>query len=138
MHVTFANHEDLGYLTKEDYHIGPEVLEHKIARSEILVLRRDNRRIGFLRFGYFWDEIPFMNLLWIENKLRGRGGGTRLVSFWEDEMRKQGHGTVMTSSLSNERAQYLYRKLGYDDCGSLLMPGEPLEIVFIKKLSKIL
>lgn len=78
-----------------------------------------------------------MNLLWVKEGLRGEGAGVRLVSFWECERREQGHGMVTTSSLSNERAQYFYRRLGYDDCGSLLMSGELLEMVLIKKLSEI-
>ena len=94
----------------------------------------EDRPVGFLRYGYFWDVIPFMNLLGVEEGSRGKGYGTRLVSFWEKEMRKLGHGSVMTSSLSNERAQHLYRRLGYVDVGSLLMPDEPLEIVFLKGL----
>jgi ribosomal protein S18 acetylase RimI-like enzyme len=75
-----------------------------------------------------------MNLLWVEEQSRGKGYGTQLVSFWESEMRKLGHDSVMTSSLSSERAQHLYRRLGYVDVGSLLMPDEPLEIVFLKEL----
>jgi ribosomal protein S18 acetylase RimI-like enzyme len=66
--------------------------------------------------------------------LRGKGSGTQLISFWEDQMRKLGHEMIMTSTLSNERAQHLYRRLGYEDCGSLLMRGEPLEILFLKRL----
>ena len=50
-------------------------------------------------------------------------------------MRVSGHEMVMTSTLSNERAQHLYRRLGYKDCGSLLMPEEPLEILFCKRLT---
>jgi hypothetical protein len=49
-------------------------------------------------------------------------------------MRKLGYNSVMTSSASSERAQHLYRRLGYVDVGSLLMPDEPLEIVFLKVL----
>lgn len=33
-----------------------------------------------------------------------------------------------------ERAQHLYRKLGYEDSGCLLMPEEALEILFSKRL----
>lgn len=40
----------------------------------------------------------------------------------------------MTSSLSNEEAQHFYRKLNYVDSGALLLPEEPLEIIFVKKL----
>lgn len=76
-------------------------------------------------------------MLWVEEGLRGRGLGARLIAFWEDEMRGSGHDLVMTSTLSNERAQHLYRKLGYEDCGGLLMPDEPLEILFLKRLYEV-
>jgi hypothetical protein len=39
---------------------------------------------------------------------------------------------VLTSTLANERGQFLYRKLGYQDCGALLFPNEPLEIILRK------
>jgi len=32
--------------------------------------------------------------------------------------------------MSNESSQYFYRKLGYVDANSLLLLGEPLEIIF--------
>ena len=135
--VAFASLEDLGYLAEEDRHLGRDVIEEKVARREIVVAHLEDRRVGFLRYGHFWDEIPFMNLLWVREGLRGKGYGTQLVSFWEDEMRKLGHGSVMTSTLSNERAQHLYRRLGYEDVGSLLMPNEPLEILFLKRLHEV-
>ncbi len=134
MPIAFASTEDLDYLVDGDRHVPPRVLEQKVGRREILVLWHDDRRTGVLRYGHFWDRIPFMNMLWVEEGLRGRGFGTRLISFWEDEMRGLGHDMVMTSTLSSERAQHLYRKLGYQDCGCLLMPGEALEILFSKRL----
>ena len=134
MRVAFASPDNLDFLVAEDHHVNRDVIRDKIARREVMVAHVEDRRVGFLRHGYFWDEIPFMNLLWIEEQSRGKGYGTQLVSFWESEMRKLGHDSVMTSSLSSERAQHLYRRLGYVDIGSLLMPDEPLEIVFLKGL----
>ena len=135
MHIDFAGAADLDYLVAKDRHLSSGVLEQKVGRREILMLWHDDSRAGLLRFGYFWDEIPFMNLLWVQEDLRDRGFGTRLVSFWENVMRESGYEMVMTSTLSNERAQHLYRRLGYRDCGSLLMPEEPLEILFSKRLA---
>ena len=134
MRVAFAGPDDLDFLVAEDHHVNRDVIRDKIARREVMVAHVEDRRVGFLRHGYFWDEIPFMNLLWVEEQSRGKGYGTQLVSFWESEMRKLRHYSVMTSSLSSERAQHLYRRLGYVDVGSLLMPDEPLEIVFLKGL----
>jgi ribosomal protein S18 acetylase RimI-like enzyme len=135
MRIAFAEPEDLDFLAGEDRHVSRGIIEQKIERREIVVLRHDGRRAGLLRWGYFWDEIPFMNLLWVREELRGRGFGTRLVAFWEDEMRKAGYEEAMTSTMSNEQAQHLYRRLGYRDCGSLLLGDEPLEIILLKKLA---
>jgi hypothetical protein len=50
-------------------------------------------------------------------------------------VQKAGYKEVMTSTLSSERAQNLYRRLGYEDYGCLLLTGEPLEIILSKKLA---
>jgi ribosomal protein S18 acetylase RimI-like enzyme len=134
LRVAFAGPDDLDFLDEEDHHIARSVIREKVARREVMVAYVEDRPVGFLRHGYLWDEIPFMNLLWVEEASRGKGYGTQLVAFWEREMRNLGHDAVMTSSLSNERAQHLYRRLGYVGVGSLLMPDEPLEIVFLKGL----
>lgn len=134
MRVAFASPDDLDFLAGKDHHVDRDVIRAKVARREIMVAYAEDYPVGFLRHGYLWDEIPFMNLLWVEEESRGKGYGTQLISFWEREMRKLGHDAVMTSSSSNERAQHLYRRLGYVDVGSLLMPDEPLEIVFLKGL----
>lgn len=75
-----------------------------------------------------------MNMLYVLEGVRGKGYGKELVAFWEDEMRRKGYDRVLTSTLSSEQAQFFYRKLGYTDCGALLLPDEPLEIIFLKNL----
>ena len=82
----------------------------------------------------FWDNIPFMNMLYLNESYRNKGIGKELVRFWETEMKKKGYNLVMTSTLSNEQAQHFYRKLGYKDSGSLLLENEPLEIIFTKRI----
>lgn len=134
--IQFATQADFAYLAAHDRHVTPAIVTQKIARGEIIMLYDDAnvRPIGWLRFGYFWDELPFMNLVYIEETFRRRGLGTRLIGFWEEAMRRQDHACVLTSSLANEQAQHLYRRLGYQDCGALLLPGEALEIIFRKNL----
>ena len=135
MRITFAGPEDFDYLVEMDPHVRSDVLKRKIDRQEVIVLWRDDQRAGWLRYGYFWDALPFMNMLYVRDELRGQGLGTRLVMFWETEMRESGYDRVMTSTLSDENAQHFYRKLGYEDRGCLLLPGEPLEILFVKPLT---
>ena len=40
----------------------------------------------------------------------------------------------MASTQADETAQHSYRKLGYQDCGSLCLANQALEIIMIKIL----
>lgn len=75
-----------------------------------------------------------MNMLYLLDNERGKGNGSRLVIFWENEMKQKNYEFVLTSTQSNEEAQFFYRKIGYVDSGALLLPNEPLEIILYKKL----
>jgi len=135
MKIEFANIEtSYQYLKENDPHVSTKIIRRKIEQNEIIILSDMGKIVGWLRFGYFWDMIPIMNMLSLEENYRGRGLGTQLVSFWETTMQEQGHTSVMTTTLSDEQAQHFYRKLGYKDVGALLLPSEALEIVFIKTL----
>ena len=50
---------------------------------------------------------------------------------WEQDMRMQGYGMVLTSTQVDEDARHFYRKFGYKDCGGLTVdvPGyeQPME-----------
>jgi hypothetical protein len=63
-----------------------------------------------------------------------RCAGRVLVKHWEETMLQEGHGRVLTSTLSNESAQHFYRRLSYIDCGSLFLPGGAAEIIWRKEL----
>lgn len=136
MEIDFASIDiDFEYLQENDVHIPVHRLHTKIERKEIIVIRNNGISIGWLRFGFFWDMIPIMNMLSLEENFRSKGFGTQLVSFWENKMQKQGHNIVLTTTLSDEDAQHFYRKLGYKDTGALLLPDEALEIILIKHLA---
>lgn len=90
--------------------------------------------MGWLRWNLFWDNTPFMNMLFMIKEYRSNGHGKAMVSYWERMMQEEGYKLVVTSSLSNEAAGHFYGKLNYVDSGALLLPEEPLEIIFVKKL----
>jgi GNAT superfamily N-acetyltransferase len=135
-HIRLATQDDLHDLSEKD-HILERELASILRLGRILVAEEgsEGRFIGWLRWGLFWDEVPFMNLLYVEEPRRGEGVGRQLVSEWERACGQDGHTTVMTSTVSAESAQHFYRKLGYSDAGCLLLPGEPAEIFFIKEIA---
>ncbi|MFR2838083.1 MAG: GNAT family N-acetyltransferase [Zhenhengia sp.] len=134
MTIRIANKSDLSILVHYDKHISADELVYSMMRERILIIEENNHLIGWLRYNLFWDNTPFMNMLYILEDYRGKRYGKVLTLFWEEKMKCLGYELVMTSTLSNEGAQHFYRKLGYRDAGSLLLPQEPLEIIFIKSI----
>ena len=132
--IRYAVDDDFELLSKYDNHICKTELRNCIKTKRILIMFNDDIFIGWLRFNMFWDNIPFMNMLYLLEEHRGKRYGSQLVSFWENEMLKRRYKMVLTSTQSNEQAQFFYRKIGYVDCGSLLLPDEPLEIILLKNL----
>lgn len=132
--IEYASADDLPFLMRGDQNC--PTLPEKVSRHEVLVARLDAIAVGWLRFGYFWDTIPFMHLLFLLEPYRGQGIGRQLVTFWEDEMKRLGHQQVLTSTQANQRAQHFYRKLGYADVGGFTLPGQPgLELLLHKSLA---
>ncbi|WGW10610.1 GNAT family N-acetyltransferase [Saxibacter everestensis] len=131
--ATTEHHE---FLATHDHHVRPEVLASLIDAGQILVVEAEGEPLGWLRWNLFWDEIPFMNLLFVLGEQRALGLGRALVDAWETTLREQGHKLVLTSTQADEDAQHFYRKLGWTDCGALLLPGDPTEIIFRKVLTE--
>lgn len=132
--IRYAKAVDFAKLSELDAHISENELKSCIERQRIIIYEKNDFIVGWLRFGMFWDNTPFINMLYIIDGERGKGFGTALCDLWESEMQVQGYDTVLTSTLSNEQAQHFYRKRGYKDCGSLILPEEPLEIILMKQL----
>ncbi len=128
-----AKIDDLKELTKLENHINSDKLKSKILNKEIYVLLKENKIIGWLRFSMFWDEHPFMNMLYIVKEYRNKGYGKKLVCFWEERLKEKGYKNFMTSTQSDEEAQHFYRNLGYKDIGGFVLPNEPFELILLKK-----
>lgn len=135
MDIRIATQNEYAQLAGLDHHISKAMLAQKISQGEVIVAVQEAVVIGWLRYGYFWDSIPYMNMLTVLGEYRGQGIGTQLIAYWEAMLRDRGFIEVLTSTMANERSQFLDRKLGYQDCGALLLPGEPLEIILRKDLA---
>lgn len=133
--IRYANKGDIDFISKYDEHISKDELVNIVEHNRVILMFVDDKFVGWLRYSLFWDNTPFMNMLYFLDNERGKGYGKKLVTFWETEMKKLNYKFVLTSTQSNEEAQFFYRKLNYKDNGSLLLPDEPLEIIFYKELN---
>jgi ribosomal protein S18 acetylase RimI-like enzyme len=134
MILRYAEPGDYPWLKDHEQHISGRTLENKIADKEVYVAQEDGVLLGWLRYNLFWDDVPFMNKLYIVEGHRKKGIGKKLTGRWEEEMKQRGYHRVLTSTQSNEEAQHFYRKMGYTDIGGLKYPGEPYELIFFKAI----
>jgi len=134
MKIELATEKDYKYIVERDRHIPETLVRTKIKANEIFIIKDSEKEIGWMRYGYFWDNIPFMNMIWIDEEYRGQGVGKKIVLHWEEIMRQRGFELIMTSTQSNEEAQHFYRKIGYRDAGCLLLETQPLEVILTKNL----
>lgn len=134
MNIRTASPGDLAALSRCDRHIDPGELETSVRLGRVYVAEERGELAGWLRWNLFWDNTPFMNLLYVLEGHRGKGFGRALVEHWENRMKREGYETVMTSTQSSEYAQHFYERLGYGAVGGFLPPGEGYELIFCKKL----
>ena len=134
MIIRAAELKDIDLIKQYDKHIAKVEIENVIMSGRVVIGEEDNEFIGWLRYNYFWDNIPFMNMLYILDKYRSKGYGKKLVEYWEIEMKRLGFHIVMTSTQSNEYAQHFYGKLGYKVVGGFSIEKEPYELILSKEI----
>ncbi len=144
MIIELAQSKDKQNITQLDSHIDPERLEECIRNGQVYVLKIKNDGqnhelndsvVGVLRYSLFWQSIPFVDLLYIDETYRGKGFGTEMMGAWEQAMKVLGYKYVMTSTQSDEDAWRFYEKLEYIKVGGFLPPEQDAdEWIYLKQL----
>lgn len=138
LEISFATPADISTWAVYDNYISKDELSRKIAVNRCYLLKNNSVPVGVMRYNLFCDTLPFLTMLYFDELQRGKGFGRQAVLHWENEMRTHGYPCVMTSTQSDETAQFFYRKLGYKDTGCLILTipaiAQPAELFFIKQL----
>lgn len=136
--INYVTEADKAFWFRLDAHLPEAEFAKKVREKQGYVLSEDGIPKGLLRYNLFWDNTPFCTMLYVDPAARKQGCGRLLMQFWEEDMRKQNYGMVMTSTRVDETAQHFYRKLGYKDCGGLMIdvPGyeQPMELFLSKAI----
>ena len=130
--IRYAGKDDLIWLSENDEHISMDIIKNKIKNKEIYIVENNKKNIGWLRYNLFWDNVPFMTMIYLLEECRKLGIGTKLIKYWENEMKQNGYKSVLTSTQSNEEEQHFYRKMGFKEIGGFKYFNDPYEIIFQK------
>jgi len=131
--VIYAVSDDIREIEQYDGHVTEQMLAKAISDKRVLVFKSADIVMGLVRWNYFWDSIPFLNMLFVPSGYTHHGVGTGLLKFWESEMQAQGYTRVLTSTMAKERGQHFFRKFGYRDIGNLYDEGAGLELILEKR-----
>lgn len=138
MNIRLMTLEDKSFVMSIDKHVDDGKYDKRVYSECGYIICEGDDMVGVLSFTILWDNLPFMNLIFVKEEFRGKGIGSKAILAWEEEMRNKGYGMVLISTQVDETAQHLYRKLGYIECGSLLFHGtildQPMEMFMRKGL----
>ena len=134
MRIRWAIPKDVDRLAVLDRHLSPAQLAQAVEQGRVLTAWDGQVLAGWLRYGWFWDNTPFLNLLFVQKEYRGQGWGNLLLRRWEEEMKRQGFSVLLTSTQAQEQSQHFYRHFGYRDVGGFLLPPEPYELILAKNI----
>ena len=135
MTIRTAVPADLDGIRNYDRHIPAARLEDCIRRGQVDVLEDNGKILGVLRWNLFWQSLPFLDLIYLDDALRGQGWGSKMMARWEENMASQGFRHVLLSTQEDELAKFFYEKLGYALCGDFLPPDqEARELIYRKEL----
>ena len=143
VHVKFASSQDFDVVRHFDPHsiyIDPEKLKYKLMQKEVLIAQFKDKIVGIIKFSYFWSTRPYLDLIYVEERIRKQGIGTKLLQFLEIYLVKAGYNYLYTSAQGNEPdSQNWHKRQGFRECGKLEainLPRETnTEVFYFKRIA---
>lgn len=134
--ISFATGINKNYIFRNDHSISKKTMKRKIRLKEYLVANINKKPIGFLRFGYFWSEIPIVEMIIVEEKLRKKGIGRTLIKSLEKIAKKNNQKVIISSSTGNEKnPKKWHEHMGFKKVGSIkhkILTRSIPEVFFVK------
>lgn len=130
-----AQDTDLAFLRDFSREPRDDRLRAQIQDGRLRIIESSKGPVGFIKFYVLWEVLPFIEVIIIRNDCRGRGIGRAAVRAWEEEMSAQSFQRAIISTQADETAQYFWHRVGYRDCGTLALPGRPVELFMYRDIS---
>jgi len=105
-----------------------------IAAGKVAVAESSDGVVGYVRWDYFWDDIPLCLTVCVKPEHQRRGIGRRLYQHIEDGFRRAGRAFWLSSTEEdNERSRLFHEGFGFRRIGALEELGQDVPEVFYRK-----
>lgn len=104
--IRYAAQSDKPFWYTLDRHLPERRWPVKVRDRQAYVLLEDGVPKGILRYNLFWDNTPMRTMLYVSPDAQRRGCGRMLMEHWEEDMKKQGFGMLLTSTQVDETARH--------------------------------
>ena len=132
-----ATNDHYDWLVEHELHVSAAWVARCISLGEYRVATIGAELVGYLRHGWFWGTIPYMEMIAVVDERRRQGVGTALLVAWEAAMAAAGARVLMTSSVADElEPQAWHRRNGFHESGRLTfgaMQATP-EVFLVKEI----
>lgn len=85
--IRYVEMTDKPFWYKLDKHLSEAEFVNKVKTKRGYVLLENDVPVGLLRYNLFWDNVPFCTMLFIDEKVQGKGYGKMLMNYWEEDMK---------------------------------------------------
>ena len=112
-----------------------ELFRKAIAEGKVGVAEVERDGVaGYVRWDYFWDDIPLCLTVRVRPEHRRRGIGRRLYAHVEERFRQEGRSSWLSSTEeTNDVSIRFHEALGFRRIGALSDLGQDVAEVFYRK-----
>ena len=105
-----------------------------ISEGKVAVAESSDGVVGYVRWDYFWDDIPLCLTVCVRPEHRRRGIGRRLYAHVEERFRQEGRSFWLSSTEeTNDVSIRFHEALGFRRIGALSDLGQDVAEVFYRK-----
>lgn len=126
MIIRYVEDKDKDFVMRIDQHVNDISFANRVFTKSGYVFLENEVPIGLMFHCVLWDNLPFLNFIYVMEAYRNQGYASKAMEYWEADMIRHGYKMALISTQVDESAQHFYRKLGYVDCGGLLFDNTPM------------
>ena len=135
--ITVATESDTQDIIAFENEYLQERLPECIKENRIFVLRCKDRILGVMRYNFFLESLPCLDVLIFDPAYTKRGYAQKMMDYWEFRMSELGYGYVMVAMFADQVEVYSPEKFSYQEMGSFSLPlVDEKVVVFSKELSQ--